>query len=78
MAVMLGQHFRSSRIRLDRHATVPTGPHSAPSYSIFRPFIQRRVEAAPRVFGVSDCHTDYIENFKWAESLDTHAFRYAC
>ncbi|KAH7622687.1 putative CDP-diacylglycerol--serine O-phosphatidyltransferase 2 [Nannochloris sp. 'desiccata'] len=35
----------------------------------------RKVEAAPRVFGVSDCHTDYLENFKWAESLDKQAFR---
>ena len=64
--------------------------HMRPSYSVFKaptqiveglPRFRIQTRATnrsinpPRVFGVSDIHTDYLENFAWAEALDKQAFR---
>jgi hypothetical protein len=85
------QKVRSSQIRSEFHNAFLPGPHVVPSYSVFRTPIYHNFKSIsrsciqthaisgslnpPRVFGVSDIHTDYIENFKWAESLDKEAFR---
>ncbi len=85
---MRGQQIvNRSPMRSNSYNPLCTGPHAVPSYRIFRSAqvhqrqLSTTIAAAalplspPRIFGVSDAHTDYLENFKWAESLDTQAYR---